>query len=193
MMKAILVLILGVVFILGCARVRVEAPKEPIKVDITMRLDVYQHVQKDIDAIEGIVSGSEKPTQPSDKQSLLNYLIFNAYAQEDLAPDVKEAALRRKDRVSELVSWQEKGVIGENKSGLLEIRNSNASGVSLEQLVKAENEDRMIIYKALAAKNNTTIEEIQKIYAGRLQEKASQGTPIEVLNQSTGAYEWKVK
>jgi len=193
MMKAICFVVLAVAFVLGCARVRVEAPKEPIKVDITMRLDVYQHVQKDIDAIEGIVSGSQKPTPPSDKQSLLDHLIFNAYAQEGLAPEIQEAALRRKDRLSELVSWQEKAVIGENKSGLLEIRNANASSPSLEQLVKAENEDRMIIYKALADKNNTTVEEIQKMYAARLQEIAPGGTPIEVLDQSTGAYEWKAK
>lgn len=192
-MKAICLMILATVFILGCARVRVEAPKESIKVDITMRLDVYQHVQKDIDAIEGIVSGSQKPTPPSDKQSLLEGFILNAYAQEGLAPEIQEAALRRKDRVSELVSWQEKGVIGENKSGLLEIRDISASSASLEEIVKAENEDRMIIYRTLAEKNNTSVEEIEKIYAARLQESAPQGTPIEVLNQSTGAYEWKAK
>ena len=193
MMKAIWLMILATVVILGCARVRVEAPKEPIKVDITMRLDVYQHVQKDIDAIEGIVSGSQKSTLPSDKQSLLERFILNAYAQEGLAPEIQEAALRRKGRLSELVSWQEKGVIGENKSGLLEIRNASASNASLEEIVKAENKDRMIIYNALAEKNNTTVEEIQKIYAARLQEAAPGGTPIEVLNQSTGAYEWKAK
>ena len=193
MMKMIGLVILAIVVILGCARVRVEAPKEPIRVDITMRLDVYQHVQKDIDAIEGIVSGTQKPTLPSDKQSLWEGFILNAYAQEGLAPEIEEAALRRKDRLSELVSWQEKGIIGENKSGLLEIRDVGASSVSVEEIVKAENKDRMTIYKALAEKNNTSVDEIQKIYASRLQESAPQGTPIEVLNPSTGAYEWKVK
>ncbi|MDD5729736.1 MAG: hypothetical protein PHN57_01210, partial [Candidatus Omnitrophica bacterium] len=49
----------SVILVLGCARVRVEAPKEPIKVDISMRLDIYQHVTKDINDIENIVTGSE--------------------------------------------------------------------------------------------------------------------------------------
>ena len=50
-MKKIFLACCAVVIGLGCARVRVEAPKEAIKVDISMRLDVYQHVQKDIDEI----------------------------------------------------------------------------------------------------------------------------------------------
>ena len=59
-MKIALILMLGVIFSLGCARVMVQAPKEPIKVDISMRLDVYQHIQNDIDDIESIVSGSKE-------------------------------------------------------------------------------------------------------------------------------------
>jgi len=38
---------MGVFLTVGCAKVQVQAPKEPIKVDISMRLDVYQHVEKD--------------------------------------------------------------------------------------------------------------------------------------------------
>jgi len=193
MKKTILLLVIALAFSLGCARVRVEAPKEPIKVDISMRLDIYQHVQKDIDSIEDIVSGSPKEAKPSGKQSLLDYFVGAAFAQEGLSPEVEQAALRRKDRLAELVSWQEKGVIGENKSGLLEIRKREAANASLDELVNAENKDRMVIYKALAQKNQASIEEIQKPYAERLQGKAPSGTPIEVFNASAGAYEWKIK
>ncbi|MDP2911312.1 MAG: hypothetical protein Q8N76_03140, partial [Candidatus Omnitrophota bacterium] len=62
-MKNIFIVSIALVAFLGCARVRVEAPKDPIKLDISMRLDIYQHVAKDIDAIEGIVSGNE--TKPA--------------------------------------------------------------------------------------------------------------------------------
>jgi uncharacterized protein YdbL (DUF1318 family) len=158
-----------------------------------MRLDIYQHIQKDIDAIEDIVSGSPKETKPSQKQSLLDYFIVPTYAQEVLSPEVEQAALRRKDRLAELSSWLQKGVVGENKSGLLEIKNALTSDDYLKQLVKAENNDRMIIYESLAKKNNTSVQEIQKLYAQKLQEKALSGTPIEVFNASSGTYEWKIK
>ncbi len=57
MVKRIIIVLVMVIFALGCARVRVETPKEGIKVDISMRLDIYQHVSKDIDDIESMVSG----------------------------------------------------------------------------------------------------------------------------------------
>jgi len=193
MAKTIGLLLIALALSLGCARVRVEAPKEPIKVDISMRLDIYQHVQKDIDSIEDIVSGSQKETKPSGKQGLLDYFVGAAYAQEGLSPEVEQAALRRKDRLTELVSWQEKGVLGENKLGLLEIRKKEAASAELEELIKSENKDRMVIYSALAEKNQISVEEMQKIYAEKLQGKAPSGIPIEVFNTSSGAYEWRIK
>jgi len=194
MMRTIFLLTLAVILNLGCARVRVEAPKEPIKVDIAMRLDIYQHVQKDIDAIEDIVSGAQNESKPAEKQSLLDHCVNFAYAQEGLSPEVEEAALRRKDRYAQINSWQEKGIVGENKLGLLEVRDKKAVDTQLlEELIKAENNDRVVIYQSLAKKNNTSLEEIQKIYAERLQRDVPTGTPIEVFDASRGIYAWKVK
>ena len=192
-MKITLVLMLSAIFALGCARVTVQTPKEPIKVDISMRLDVYQHIIKDIDEIENIVSGTEEKSQSNDEQSLLDYFVCSAYAQEGLSPEVEQAALRRRNRRTELVSWQEKGIIGENRLGLLEIRDPESTDPSLEQLISEENSDRMIIYKAVAKKNNTPVEDVQKIYAERLQNDAPSGTAIEVFNEATAVYEWKIK
>ena len=173
--------IFALIMALGCARVMVETPKEPIKVDISMRLDVYQHIAKDIDAIEGIVSGEAKTS--SDKESLLNLFVACAYAK-DLSPEVEDAALRRRDRRAEISSWQEEGVVGENRSGFLEIRNAAQADSALRQLVEAENNDRMVIYQAVAEKNGVGVKDIQKIYAKRLQDDAPAGTPIEIINQS---------
>jgi len=177
----------------GCARVSVEAPKEPIKVDISMRLDVYQHIQSDIDAIEDIVSGGSSTPDDKDKQSLLEMFIPLAYAEDGLSKQVEDAALGRRDRLQKIVNLEMSGAIGENRLGFVEIRNASAAGASAEQLLKAENADRMTIYKSLAQKNNTSLEEIQKIYASRLQKEAPAGTPIEVFNQVSGSYEWKIK
>lgn len=191
-MRLFSLIIAGIILALGCARVKVEGSKEPIKIDISMRLDIYQHVQKDIDEIESIVSGAKQESNPKNNQSRFRF-IQNAYAQEGLTPEVEQAALRRKDRRGELSDWQAKGVAGENKSGLVEIRNQLEASQALNELVKAENDDRLIIYSLLAQKNNTTLEEIKKIYAQRLQNDAPTGTPVEVLNASAGAYEWKIK
>lgn len=185
--KTVILAVLLAVFLgMGCASVQVKAPKEPIKVDVTMRLDVYQHVVKDIDNIESIVSGK---TEAKPKGGMkLNFLIANAYAEEGLSPDVEKAALRRKDRFAELNVLEGKGAIGENRLGMVETKGAGAPA----DLISAENADRMIIYKSLAKKNNVTVESIQIIYAGRLQDSAPSGTPIEVMGAS-GSYKWITK
>jgi len=166
-----------IVCVFGCARVRVEAPKEAFKVDISMRLDVYQHVARDIDSIENIVSGPARGPAGNDTQSGLNIFVSRAYADEGLGPDVEQAALRRRDRKAQLSQYESGGVIGENASGLIEAR--GRADAQANALISAENADRMIIYSAVAQKNGTSVAEVQKLYAKRLQNDAPAGTPIE--------------
>lgn len=189
-MNKIILFVIGIFVFLGCARVRVEAPKEPIKVDVSMRLDIYQHVVKDIDNIESIVTGTDEKSAAKDKNSFLKFMVSDAYAQESLNPDVENAALRRRQRHSELESWESKGVVGENKLGLVEIKSPENSSGQLSDLVKNENSDRMIIYESVAKKNKVTLDEVQQLYAKRLQADAPSGTPIEVVSASSGNYEW---
>ncbi|MFC1632259.1 DUF1318 domain-containing protein [Candidatus Omnitrophota bacterium] len=192
-MKLITVLLLMVVVGLGCASMQVGGTKEPIKVDISMRLDIYQHVEQDIDAIESIVSGAQEKKAPADDQSFLRFFLTNAYAQGGLSSAVEQAALRRRDRLSQLAALESKAVVGENKQGLVEIRNAQAADGAVSQMVSAENSDRMLIYREVAKKNGTSVNEVQKLYAKRLQADAPSGTPIEVLNQASGAYQWQLK
>ena len=192
-MKNFLLVLTAFIFALGCARVSVQGSKEPIKMDISMRLDIYQHVAKDIDAIEGMVSGSQDKAKTADKQSFLAVFESNAYAQEGMSPEVEQAALRRKARIDELRALESKGIVGENRMGQVEIRDAAQANDSARQLIAAENQDRMVIYQAVAAKNGTSVEEVQKPYAKRLIADAPSGTPVEVLNDASGAYEWKVK
>ncbi len=193
MKKSLFTLSLCILLGAGCTRIKLEGSKKPIKVDISMRLDVYQHLQKDINTIENIVSGPDKKHKNSGGQSLLNYILPYAYAGNEIPPKIKQAALRRKERLSELSSWESRGVIGENKVGLVEIRNNGVRNNSLKRLVKAENKDRTIIYNLLAKRDNTSLLDIQKMYAERLQKDAPAGTPIEALNPNTGNYEWRIK
>jgi uncharacterized protein YdbL (DUF1318 family) len=182
-----LTLLLLVIATLGCAKVNLQT-SQPIKLDINMRVDVYQHVAKDIDDIENIVSGGKKQAQPKEGQSMLNYFIGNVYAQDNLSPEVEEAALRRQARFSEVYSLEASAVLGENNSGLIEIRDMGRASASLEKLVNDENSDRVIIYAGVAKKNGTSTGDVQKIYAQKLQGNAPRGTPIQ---DSSGA--WKVK
>jgi uncharacterized protein YdbL (DUF1318 family) len=192
-MRLFFLLITALIFVLGCARVRVEAPKEPIKVDISMRLDIYQHVEKDINDIESIVSGSKSPASKSDKNS--GRMLFSgiAYAQEGLSTEVESAALKRKGRLASLSSLEEKGIVGEGKDGLVVLRSPDKADSAAKMIISEENTDRMIIYKALAQKNSTSLAEVQKLYAKKLQGNAPAGTPIEVLEESTGKNVWKTK
>ncbi|MDD5073231.1 MAG: DUF1318 domain-containing protein [Candidatus Omnitrophica bacterium] len=183
---AVLAVSLAVFLGTGCMSMQVKAPKEAIKVDVTMRLDVYQHVTSDINAIENAVSGKAAPKPEGGMK--LNFLMVNAYAEESLSPEVQQAAARRKARYAELTSLEEKGVIGENRSGMVEAKGSGAPA----DLISAENADRMAIYKEISQKNGAPLGDVQKLYAQRLQNDAPAGTPIEVMNAS-GSYEWKNK
>ena len=155
----------------GCARVEVQAPKDPIKMDISMRLDVYQHVVKDIDAIENIVAGGA-PMQ----HAFASFLIETAYA-EDLDPAVEAAAIRRRDRRAQVQAFLAQGALGEDNRGLLSIRNSaDPAAASASQ---AENSDREAIYQALASKNSTSVDEVRKVYAEKLRKQAPAGAPVQ--------------
>ncbi len=185
---------LGITFGPGCARVRVEAPKDPIKVDISMRLDIYQHLEKTIDKIEDMVSPNADPApSASGKQSLLDVLLPSAaYAADAVSdPEIEGAVQRRKSRLPQVTALLEKGTAGENRSGLLELRRP-ASGAEKET-VKAENSDRMVIYSKLAARNGVAVEEIEKLYAKRLQESLPVGAPVEVFDLDKGTYVWRIK
>jgi uncharacterized protein YdbL (DUF1318 family) len=165
----------------GCARVRVEAPKDPIKVDVTMRLDIYQHIEKDIDDIESLVNDQAQKQKAgvAGPQSLLQMILPEAYAQEGLGSEVEEAARRRGSRKGMVEALLSQGVLGENASGLLDIRATERADAVAQEMVTAENADRVIIYKAIAKKNGSTLAEVEKLYAQKLQALAPAGSPVE--------------
>lgn len=190
-MKRFLMTSALIVLFMGCARVSVQGSKEPIKLDISMRLDIYQHVQKDIDEIENLVIGSKDSSEPKDQRGSLGFHVAKAYAQEALGPEVEQAASRRKSRISKLYALESKGMIGENSKGLVEAR--GAADAAARQLADEENADRMAIYKAVAAKNNISLQEVQKLYAKRLSVDAPAGTPVETVDAQGAAGQWKTK
>ena len=120
-------------------------------------------------------------------------VVTDAYAQEGISADVETATNSRRDRRADLMILEIKGVIGENKSGLVQIMPGHDADAAASAMVAQENKDRMVIYNSVAAKNGQPMVEIQTMNAKNLQCDASSGTPIEVLNAAGSVYEWKVK
>ncbi len=184
------VLQIGLAFfvLLGCARVSIDT-KKPIQVDVKMRVDIYQHVAQDVASIEDMISSEPKAKGP-EQVSLFLLGVKEAWAQEeaDYPENVRLAIERRKERRSELVSWEAKGVIGENMRGQVELVKGAAADNNASGLVEQENKDRSVIYAYVARKNNASVDETAAIFAKRIQADAPSGTPI----QSSGG-EWTTK
>ena len=171
------VLGLGIVLV-GCASVEVKAPKEPIKMDIAMRLDVYQHVVKDVDDIEDLVEGHAPAKGSTVVSSLQNFVLGTAYADEGgLGAEATQAAYRRRDRRAELTAFEVQGILGEGRSALVVAR--AGGNPRAQQIMNEENNDRMIIYRSIAAKNGSSVESVQKVYADRLRDGLPSGAFFE--------------
>ncbi len=152
-MKRVGVCLLALI-IFGCAKVSVET-KKPIKVDINMRIDVYQHVVKDVESINDEIYGS--------KEKKLNAIFdFAKVYASDLTLEVQEAIARRKLRAFQVEEYFNNGYIGENRQALLEVRPNAPADAS--NLASEENADREIIYRYTAEKNGVDILEAEKVF-----------------------------
>lgn len=162
-------IILLALFVVSCAKVSVET-KNPIKVDITMRVDVYQHVVKDVEDINDQIYGN------LEKDFNFLFSFQDAYAAE-LSAGASAAISRRKNRVSTVEKFFAQGYIGENKNGLLEVRGSVPGGekARVEKLISEENKDREILYKAIAKKNGTDVSSVRKASFESDYKRASSG------------------
>src|SRR5512135_2299954 len=170
-------------FLLGCARVNIQT-KEPIKLDVTMRVDVYQHVSKDVNSIEDMIK--TPAAGQVGKTSLIFWGVSSAYAQEGYPADVQNAIDRRRDRRARLEALEAQGVIGENAAGMTELKGAGSSDAA--GIVADENNDRRAINEYVAQKNGASVDDTAKVSAKRIQADAPAGTPIEV-----SAGQWRVK
>jgi len=182
-MKKIGVILLAF-FVISCAKISVET-KEPIKVDIKMRVDIYQHVVKDVEDINDQIYGSSG----KDFNSLFGFQ--EAYAA-DLSVGASEAISRRRERVGSIEAYFAKGYIGENKDALLELRGvPGEDKAAVQGVISAENKDRGIIYKAIAEKNETDISSVRKASFESDYKRAPSGYWFQVSDG--GGYTWKKK
>ena len=148
----------------GCRGIGVNlATTQPLKVDINMKLDVYQHndtsIQKKI-----------------------------ATASSDLPVDVQQ---RRTNRMGEIQGLKNSRVVGENHLGLLEIRNlpPGEYGAYTKQTVDAENSDRTTIMQQVSKNENLPLEKVQQQQGNLAFKLAFNGEWIEPA-QPDGTYKW---
>jgi len=156
-----------------CALAGCKAPSinlstaQPIKVDIAMRLDVYQH------NAEGNGQASPLATPK---------------------PTGAAATTRKKDREADIQVFKNSGAIGEGHDGLLVILSApdGSDGDDLRHIVAAENAARMTDMKAAAAKQKIPLTDVQGTQAELWRNRAFKGEWFEE-KQSDGSYRWVQK
>jgi preprotein translocase subunit SecD len=134
---------------------------QPIKVNIAMKLDVYQHAQ----------ATPEKKAVVTD-------------------PGTPEAIQDRR----ELQPLKNSRLIGENRLGLLEVRNPTPGeyGDYVQETVAAENKDRAALMDIMAKTQKISLADVEKQQAANAQHSAFNGEWIE-SQKPDGTYAWTQK
>ncbi len=158
-------------FLPGCKAPSINlATSEPIKVDIAMRLDVYQH------APEGSAAkpAASAPAIPSARGA--------------------SAAERAKNRQADIQVFKNSRLVGEAHDGLLVIITETAGdyGDYVRRTVTSENSDRMAQMKSLADKQKRPLPAVQKEQAALWANRSFKGEWIEVARPD-GTYQWTQK
>lgn len=154
----------------GCQMPSINlATNQPIKVDIAMRLDVYQH---DEDGPSPVATPKPAPG----------------------AAAALEPGRRRKDRDADLQTFKKARFVGEGHDGLLVILKAPEGnpGDYLRHTVAAENSDRMADMKAYAKSQKLPLAEVQAGQGELWRNRSFKGEWIETKG-ADGSYQWVQK
>ena len=145
--------------------VNVATPK-PLEVDVTLRVDIYQH--------EGGKPGAAGAT--------------------DTAPGTSDEETRRRGRMAQIQSFKNSRLVGEDHTGRLQVieRPSGAYGTFLEQTVAAENADRDTLMRAEAATRHVSLAAVESERAQQWRERSFPGEWIEE-RPVNGTWQWVQK
>lgn len=138
------------------------ATPEPIKVDVNMRLNIYQY------------RGEEKD-KPDEAQ--VSY---------------EEAVVRQRNRMAEVQTLKNNRLVGEDHRGMLHLREKPAGdwGSKVEDAVDKENEDRMILIRHEAKESNKQVHQVEAAHWKANIEKAFKGEWIEVPGDKPDTFKW---
>ena len=135
---------------------------DPIKVDVNMRLNIYQY------------RGDEN-AKPGEEQ--VSY---------------EEAVVRQRNRMADVQTLKNNRLVGEDHRGLLHLREKPAGdwGKHAEETVNKENEDRMTMMRHEAKEADKQIHEIEAARWKANIEKAFKGEWIEVPGDKPDTFKW---
>ena len=178
----------GLLLAVSCGTIHIYFPAEEIR-GVADRIvdEVYGEPDKPVDKV---------PAKPGSSF----FRVFEptvAYAAQDLdvtTPEIRAIKADMTARFDQLVPFLNSGQAGITSDGLLEIRTAEGLGMKeraeLTRLIKAENQDRLRLYKEIATANNfpDKVDEIQAIFASSWRDKAHKGWYVQ-----GDKGDWKVK
>jgi uncharacterized protein YdbL (DUF1318 family) len=178
------VFFLAVVFVVSCVTVNIYFPAAEVQ-------KAADRIVEDVRGEKG--PAGEEPAKGTDKGSGLFQRLRRlgagasaAYAAEvDVnvsTPAIRALKASMKERFPRLRPFYQKGSIGENNKGLVEVRDTSGLNLrdkaELNRLVAEENKDRMDLYAEIVKANNFGSEyvpRVQEIFANSWRDKAGQG------------------
>ena len=113
----------------------------------------------------------------------VSLVCAGAYDIKELTPVVKEALDGRKARNDQMQSLKDKGIVGENNKGYVQLLVEGQGG---KGLVNAENHDRKVIYEAIVEQNNLDAEAIKAVEKVFAQERRDRAKPGEKIQEEAG-------
>ena len=171
-MEKIIPALLVIVILSGCSTPTVNlGTSEPIKVDINMRLDVFQH------------------SPPADKKPASKPAAGPAGT-----VGAADAQTRRRNRLADIQQFKNSRIIGEAHTALVVIRVDTPGdyGDYVRKVVAEENEDRMALMKAASEKEKISLPEVQNRQSAIWQKMAFKDEWIEVPAPD-GTWKWVQK
>ncbi|MBN1493854.1 MAG: YdbL family protein [Candidatus Omnitrophica bacterium] len=109
------------------------------------------------------------------------HAIAAMYDLKTITPAIQQALDARRGRFNELQSLKSQGIVGENKAGYVEVVTSDETA---HAIINAENQDRKLIYQAIADQNGLTsaLGTIEAVFAEVQRSKAQPGEHIQLEN-----------
>jgi len=173
------------IFFMACVTVNIYFPAAKVE---KAAEEIVKEVRQQSPKKEQKLKKEEK--SPPESELHKWQFVSCAYAQEGVL-EVSTASIRAlktaiKKRFPKLIPYFQKGIIGENNRGLLEIKSwqgvSLAKRAKVKQLVEAENKDRTNLYQEVAKNmgiDPSQLGKVQKIFAKQWQKTAPSGTWIQ--------------
>ena len=149
----------------GCSSIPIDVgTREPVKVDIAMKVDVYQHADPNAGKKAAV------PAAPTD------------------------VVKTRRNRMAEIQVLKNSRIVGENHAGYLEVRNQPPGeyGDYVRTTVDAENGDRARLIEKLAKEKSLPVADAERQQAELFRKNAFPGEWIE-LPDAEGKFAWKQK